>query len=65
MQLEAVGCLTLRCQEKMQMRKQRQLTGEQRSMRMVRRTCLNEKNFNQKTRGGFNRAFISLEKFVS
>jgi hypothetical protein len=31
MQLETVGCLTLRYQEKMQMRKKRQRTGEQRS----------------------------------
>ena len=53
MQLEAVGCLTLRDQEKMQMRKQRQRTGEQRSMRMVRRTCLNEKDVIKKQRGGF------------
>ena len=54
MQLEAVGCLTLRDHEKMQMRKQRQLTGEQRSMRMVRRTCLNEKVVIKKQRGGLN-----------
>jgi hypothetical protein len=53
MQLETVGCSTLRDQEKMQMRKQRQRTGEQRSMRMVRRTCLNEKDCNKKTTGGF------------
>ncbi len=53
MQLEAVGCLTLRYQEKMQMLKQRQRTGEQRSMRMVRRTCLNEKDVIKKQRGGF------------
>ncbi len=37
--------------EKMQMRKQRQRTGEQRSMRMVRRTC-ERKSCNQKTTGG-------------
>ena len=52
MQLEAVGCLTLRYQEKMQMRKQRQRTGEQRSMRMVRRTCLNGKDVIKQQRGG-------------
>jgi hypothetical protein len=41
--------------EKMQMRKQRQRTGEQRSMRMVRRTCLNGKRFVlKKQRGGLN-----------
>jgi hypothetical protein len=51
MQLEAVGCLTLRYQEKPWMRKQRQRTGEQRSMRMVRRTC-ERKRCNQKTTGG-------------
>ncbi len=53
MQLEVVGCLTLRYQEKMQMLKQRQRTGEQHSMRMVRRTCLNEKGVIKKQRGGF------------
>ncbi len=53
MQLEAVGCLTLRYQEKMQMRKQRQRTGEQRSVQMVRRTCLNgKKGVLKKQRGG-------------
>ncbi len=31
------------------MRKQRQRTGEQRSMRMIRRTCLEEKRCNKKT----------------
>jgi hypothetical protein len=36
------------------MRKQRQRTGEQRSMRMVRHTCLEEKrDVIQKQRGGF------------
>jgi hypothetical protein len=35
------------------MRKQRQRTGEQRSMRMIRRTYLEEK-CNQKQRGGLN-----------
>ncbi len=54
MQLEAVGCLTLRYQEKMQMHKQRQRTGEQRSMRMVRRTCLNGKRVIKKQQGGLN-----------
>jgi hypothetical protein len=54
MQLEAVECLTLRDQEKMQMRKQCQRTGEQRSTRMVRRTCLNGKKvLIKKTTGGF------------
>ncbi len=36
----------------MQMRKQRQRTGEQRSMRIVRRTCLNGKDVIKKTTGG-------------
>jgi hypothetical protein len=41
------------CREKMQMRKQRQRTGEQRSKRMVRRTCLNGKDVIKKQLGGF------------